>query len=462
MHCGVQWRFCRRWRRGSLLGCILSWRFYVSAVQAERSLQFVSDAMDTWNIFVGFSALFTRRDEERLERTTRELKRENERARMREQEGRRQSAAMAAYRHERLIGVSAWHLGSLSGLGGSGGITANEGSFVSPQILTEGDENRRAVDAAEWDGWVGGFPARSKHRSCGATAVTSISERQKSLSMQDMLSPRGPRTGCIVEGEVMSSSLGVMADTRLPGADQRSNHAGASITKIASEIERGSGGGTNTQKASGRDDVELALSSLQGALHVLSRPEPGQQEDEIERDGFGVRRPRSSGGQAKALEHSRRCFKGWRAAFEQHERALQTTRNMHRHIARQAAMMTCGPWFAGVIAVEKKQTSHARESRLPQKPSGIMRTRAADDVNDDMTEGNDLRDTTDVKAQGTAHKSLPYALQDWCVSARKRMHVSPIADTALRNHLTLRTRTRINLCAQVGAMFSERVRSRSP
>merc|ERR1712216_127009 len=109
----IKWRFCRRYRRASLLRCILSWRFYTSAVQAERSLQFVSDAMDTWNIFVGFSALFTRRDEERLERTTRDLKRENERARMREQEGQRQSAAMAAYRHERLIGVSALHLGSL-------------------------------------------------------------------------------------------------------------------------------------------------------------------------------------------------------------------------------------------------------------------------------------------------------------------------------------------------------------
>ena len=443
MHCGVQWRFCRRWRRGSLLRCLLSWRFYASAVQAERSLQFVSDAMDTWNIFVGFSALFTRRDEERLERTTREIKRENERARMREQEGQRQSAAMAAYRHERLIGVSALHLGSLSGLGGSGGITANEGIVVSPQILTEGDENRRAVslgdgrscnDAAEWDGWVGGFPARSKHRSCGATAGISISERPKSLSTQDMLSPRGPRTGCIVEGGMMSSSLGVMADTRLSGADHKSNRAGASITKMASEIEGGSSGGTNTQKASGRDDVDLALSSLQGALHVLSRPEPGHQEGKGERGGFGVRLPRSSGGQAKALEHSRRCFKGWRAAFEQHERALQKTRNMHWHFVRQAAMMTCGPWFAGVIA----------------------------DVNDDMPEEKDLRDTTEAKAQGAAHKSLPYALQDWCVSLHKQMHAPPIADIALRNHLTMRTLTRANLCTQVGAMFRERVRSRSP
>jgi len=157
------------------------------------------------------------------------------------------------------------------------------------------------------------------------------------------------------------------------------------ITKMASEIEGGSSGGTNTQKASGRDDVDLALSSLQGALHVLSRPEPGHQEGKGERGGFGVRLPRSSGGQAKALEHSRRCFKGWRAAFEQHERALQKTRNMHWHFVRQAAMMTCGPWFAGVIA----------------------------DVNDDMPEEKDLRDTTEAKVQGAAHKSLPYALQDW-------------------------------------------------
>ena len=233
---------------------------------------------------------------------------------------------------------------------------------------------------------------------------------------------------------MMSSSLGVMADTRLSGADHKSNRAGASITKMASEIEGGSSGGTNTQKASGRDDVDLALSSLQGALHVLSRPEPGHQEGKGERGGFGVRLPRSSGGQAKALEHSRRCFKGWRAAFEQHERALQKTRNMHWHFVRQAAMMTCGPWFAGVIA----------------------------DVNDDMPEEKDLRDTTEAKAQGAAHKSLPYALQDWCVSLHKQMHAPPIADIALRNHLTMRTLTRANLCTQVGAMFRERVRSRSP
>jgi hypothetical protein len=97
----LKWRFLRRSRRASLVRCLLLWRLWVSSSEVQRSLDAVAEAMSTWTVFVAFSGLFLRRDEERAEGKALAAEAEKKKERERETEAAKDKESQAAFRHQR-------------------------------------------------------------------------------------------------------------------------------------------------------------------------------------------------------------------------------------------------------------------------------------------------------------------------------------------------------------------------
>jgi hypothetical protein len=99
-------RFLLRARRAVLARSMLKWRLVVNSIRADGKMLQIDETMGSWSLFVAFSSLFSRRDEERTELKEKLKTEERERLERLERERVQREREDDSLRHEVLMGIS--------------------------------------------------------------------------------------------------------------------------------------------------------------------------------------------------------------------------------------------------------------------------------------------------------------------------------------------------------------------
>jgi hypothetical protein len=291
-------RFVLRAKRAVFVRSMLKWRFVVNSIRANGKMLQIEETMGTWSLFVAFSSLFSRRDEERTELKEKLKTEERERLERLERERKQHDSQ----RHEVLMGISPRK-----------GMQKRHG-YCSVSQAAEGTSLGCSLEAGDGGGGTVQILFGSREREEGDKILSARQSMQKDDGGGTVqYTPHPPPSPPLsARQSMLQGSSQLLFPSSLTGAP-----AGVLRSMLRSNEGTGSSRG-------GRGE-----------------------------DGRGEK---GGGGVNRALFHSRRAFASWRSAFDQFSHTLTRIHRIHSDLVLLADTNNCGVWFCCQFAPQRSPT----------------------------------------------------------------------------------------------------------